>query len=328
LELTPTTEAQWIDRGLLELPIDPNKAVESFHQALQINPRSSDARQKLAYVFAELLHDTDASLEQLNALIESLPQYPVHRAGRAVLYARQGDSAKALSDVEELEEMPSLEPLVRYQVACVYSLLGKHTLSQNDTDTEQKNLKEGMKWLRNATLLDSSFIEIANSDPDLEWLRGNPTYSPVDRSSPLVPSTLEQTDILRQKTPLRIHVGLAKAYAKTIFKMLETIASIGASRRPIDVHGEEISFLGFGSLTYSYAPDGTAVGRGENSLFATFDQVATRAQWQEAIAKAIQTWSVHANINIGLVQDSGGRLWSLWPHTRRRTIWGCSNHWF
>lgn len=70
-------------------------------------------------------------------------------------------------------------------------------------------------------------------------------------------------------------------------------------------HSEEVSFLGFGSLTYSYAPDGTVVGNHESSLGSVFDNVASRLQWQEAIAKAIQTWAVHANINIGLIQDNG-----------------------
>ena len=70
-------------------------------------------------------------------------------------------------------------------------------------------------------------------------------------------------------------------------------------------HSEDISFLGFGSLTYSYAPDGTVVGNNESSLGTVFDNVASRSQWREAIARAIQTWSIHANINIGLVHDNG-----------------------
>lgn len=70
-------------------------------------------------------------------------------------------------------------------------------------------------------------------------------------------------------------------------------------------HGEEISFLGFGSLTYSFAPDGTVVGNNISSLESTFDDIAPRNQWQDAVAKAIQTWAAHANINIGLVQDNG-----------------------
>ncbi len=42
-----------------------------------------------------------------------------------------------------------------------------------------------------------------------------------------------------------------------------------------------------------------------NALREVFDQVADRREWKEAVLRAFQTWSVHANVNIGLVPDRG-----------------------
>lgn len=58
-------------------------------------------------------------------------------------------------------------------------------------------------------------------------------------------------------------------------------------------------------LTLSFAPDGTAaVGQAPTSrLFSTLGTPS--AAWKTAVLAAFQTWAVDANINIGLVADSG-----------------------
>ncbi len=68
---------------------------------------------------------------------------------------------------------------------------------------------------------------------------------------------------------------------------------------------DEVAFAGFGSLTFSIAPDGTHVGREISTLQNDFNRFAPTAQWEQAIARAFQKWSVHANINIGNVADNG-----------------------
>ncbi len=68
---------------------------------------------------------------------------------------------------------------------------------------------------------------------------------------------------------------------------------------------DEIAFAAFGSLTFSIAPDGTHVGHEISTLQGDFNQVAPSAQWQQALARAFQKWSVNANINIGNVADNG-----------------------
>ncbi len=58
-------------------------------------------------------------------------------------------------------------------------------------------------------------------------------------------------------------------------------------------------------LTLSFAPDGTAIAGHVSSLSATLDRQMPTATWQRSILQAFQTWAVNANINIGLVSDSG-----------------------
>ena len=69
--------------------------------------------------------------------------------------------------------------------------------------------------------------------------------------------------------------------------------------------GDDATFLGVGSLTYSFAPDGTHVGRQVNQLHTKFDQVAQSSVWQQSFARAFQKWSAVANINFGEVEDNG-----------------------
>ena len=68
---------------------------------------------------------------------------------------------------------------------------------------------------------------------------------------------------------------------------------------------DSAAFAGYGSLTFSIAPDDTHVGRESSVLQNAFNKIAPTAQWQEAIAKAFQKWSVHTNVNLGNVPDNG-----------------------
>jgi hypothetical protein len=58
-------------------------------------------------------------------------------------------------------------------------------------------------------------------------------------------------------------------------------------------------------LTISFAPDGTSVEGQTSELFATFDAVVSRNEWQSAILKGFQNWAIHTNSDIGLVSDNG-----------------------
>lgn len=183
LEAIPSTEPQWIDHGLLQLALDPQKSLNDFLQAAKLNPQSIDARQKLAYTYSELLNDPQSSIEQLDRLVELAPSQPTHRAGRAVLYARLGNDAAAASDLRILENAKISEALVLYQVACIYALLGKN-LSAADAGgaMAQKHRADAMRWLARAALQDASIVDVSVTDPDLQWLRQQDVFVQWHRS--------------------------------------------------------------------------------------------------------------------------------------------------
>ena len=56
-------------------------------------------------------------------------------------------------------------------------------------------------------------------------------------------------------------------------------------------------------LAISIPSDGVEVGRYDNNLSQTLDQVAARDDWEELVIRAYQTWTIHADINIGLRND-------------------------
>jgi hypothetical protein len=56
-------------------------------------------------------------------------------------------------------------------------------------------------------------------------------------------------------------------------------------------------------LSISFPADGVAVGNYTNDLRETLDQIADRQAWEELVLRAYQTWSIHADINVGLRND-------------------------
>src|SRR5262249_50699062 len=55
----------------------------------------------------------------------------------------------------------------------------------------------------------------------------------------------------------------------------------------------------------SFAPDGTTIGSGSNNLFQTLDAEFGSRAWEREVLRALQTWAVNSNINIGVIPDSG-----------------------
>jgi hypothetical protein len=58
-------------------------------------------------------------------------------------------------------------------------------------------------------------------------------------------------------------------------------------------------------LTASFVPDGTSDQGESNVLSQTLNSQLGAGNWQTTILKALQTWAVNSNINIGLVADGG-----------------------
>jgi eukaryotic-like serine/threonine-protein kinase len=175
----PVSDQQWIDRGLIQLETAPLKAVADFERALDVNPHSVDAHQKLAYVYSELLKNPSKSLEHSDQLVALAPRQPTHLAGRAVLHARAGGIDAAQADLRELESMNTREGTIRegvvmYQVACGYSLLGERQGSNEQSSSSLS--KSGFHWLANSIRSDPSVWLILQADPDAKWLREQPQF--------------------------------------------------------------------------------------------------------------------------------------------------------
>src|SRR5262249_32010223 len=58
-------------------------------------------------------------------------------------------------------------------------------------------------------------------------------------------------------------------------------------------------------LTLSFAPDGTQIAGHASNLFATLDAQQPAAAWQAVVVRAVQTWAVNTNLNVGVVPDDG-----------------------
>lgn len=61
-------------------------------------------------------------------------------------------------------------------------------------------------------------------------------------------------------------------------------------------------------LTFSFVPDGTPIAGHESSLFEALGETADPDAWQADIARALQTWAVHGNIDFGIRADGGQPL--------------------
>jgi len=85
-------------------------------------------------------------------------------------------------------------------------------------------------------------------------------------------------------------------------------------RHAVSIHVQELEdrrvLAAFGTpwpdardLTISFPSDGVQVGKYQNDINELLDQTASRQEWQELVARAYQTWAIHADINVGLRSD-------------------------
>ena len=180
LQCEPKTDQQWMDRGLIRLSLNPAQAAEDFASALIANPTSIDANQKLAFVYSELLQNPENGLKHSNRLVELAPWQPTHLAGRAVQYARAGQTQEAVHDLQLLEKMLLQEPIVMYQVTCGYSILAGNAALQGKETLDY--FKSAFRWFTKAVRADASILSIAISDPDIQWLREQSEFQEIAKA--------------------------------------------------------------------------------------------------------------------------------------------------
>jgi len=180
LSLTPDDEVGWIARGYAKVPADPQGALADFDAALQLNPRSTDALENQANIYAELLHDPRRGIESLDKILTYAPRYVAALGARSVLRARVGDRESAHADAETCLAIDDAASTI-YQVAGVYALTSR---------IESADQREALRLLEWALQRDPSLGQVAADDRDLESLRGLAEFDALlERASERASST-------------------------------------------------------------------------------------------------------------------------------------------
>jgi tetratricopeptide (TPR) repeat protein len=167
LALTPTDELSWVGRAEVREAANPKGALADVEEALKLNPRMLDALQMKAHLL-DVLNRPAESLAVLNRVVELYPDSAPARAGRGVLLARSGESAKALRDAADALTLDTRAPN-QYQVACIYAL----TLKVNAAGRA-----EALRLLR-ASLSTGYGLDIVDSDSDLDPLRDDSEFKRI-----------------------------------------------------------------------------------------------------------------------------------------------------
>jgi eukaryotic-like serine/threonine-protein kinase len=177
MQTHPTDAADWISRALAQLPKKPESALADLRAAQALEPYRFEVLQNLAHVLSEHLHDNEAALEPLNELLQLRPYNQMARAGRCVLYARQGIVQACLKDIEFLESAFSrLEPATLYQMACAHGLL---------SDQRSESMEVALRYLAQSVIRGYG-ADLLESDPDLDRLRNDPRFQMLLSMSKLV----------------------------------------------------------------------------------------------------------------------------------------------
>ena len=157
----PTDELSWVARGYAQRKLNPEAALSDFRQALVLNPFSITALRNSVSLLADRLHQPEEALQATNQLLALNVHDADALAGRAVLYARQGDRRAAMTDVRKLLRN-SKKPKVIFQAACAMSL----TSNEGNTDAAK-----ALVLLARAVQLEPQWFARAQSDPDLKNVR-------------------------------------------------------------------------------------------------------------------------------------------------------------
>ena len=166
-------EVDYLARGMAKLPKDAAGALADFAKAAELNPRYLAAWQNQAHVLSECLDQPEQALDRLDKAVELNPGYAPALVGRAVIHARSGKRDAALKGAE-FALAQSDDPLVRYQVACVYAILSKD--SPDDARIALDHLRVALR---------EKFADFAtiDADTDLANIRGSKEFAAIVNSA-------------------------------------------------------------------------------------------------------------------------------------------------
>ncbi len=166
LRREPSDELSWIARGVARLHDDPEGALADFRAALKLTPCSQSALQNVAHVLSERLGETDEAIQAMDKILSLAPNDPAALASRGVLLARAGHLERAHTDADTALKA-SDEPLLIYQVACIFAL----TSSQQTDDADR-----AVQLIAKALSKDPTLANIAVRDTDLASLREDMSF--------------------------------------------------------------------------------------------------------------------------------------------------------
>ncbi len=182
-----------------------------------------------------------------------------------------------------------------YQAACTNALLNR---PRRAVTLLAQAIQAGYKADKLAT------------DPDLESIRNMDDFQTIMRAYFLGNPNRLQQNLLPNSDPTILHFVLKQfATLKSPTNVIQRPTPSNSSDRPRIARAPSL-LAAFGTpwpeprdLTISFPADGVEVGTYSNDIRDTLDQVADRQQWEELALRAFQTWSIHADINVGLRND-------------------------
>lgn len=163
LKQEPTDDEGFVVRGIMRLATDVPGALADFEAAVRLNPRSLAGLQNQAHVLAEKLNQPQQAIARLNQVLRTYPNLASGYAGRAVLYARLGDRARAHQNAREALQLDASGETA-YQVAGVYALTSVG--NPQDRELALTCLASGLRQ--------GYGLDLVDEDPDLAPLKSDP----------------------------------------------------------------------------------------------------------------------------------------------------------
>jgi tetratricopeptide (TPR) repeat protein len=168
MKLQPDDELGWATRGHARMDKESEAALVDFDRALGFNPRSQDALVLKSLTLSENLKRNHEGIAVLDKFLEYYPQDIAVRMGRGVLLARVGRCEQARKDAEEcLRYKPGCA--FNFQAAGLYAQISRH---EKDTTASKEALRQLAVALQNGY----SDLEVLNTDPDLDPIRGDEEF--------------------------------------------------------------------------------------------------------------------------------------------------------
>jgi serine/threonine protein kinase/tetratricopeptide (TPR) repeat protein len=166
----PVLASDYLVRAVERINTQPNEAWDDLMRAGELDPSSTVVWQNKAYLASEVMKDDAKAIQCLDKVLELQPFNLEGLSGRAVLYARAGNSEAAGVDIANALKLSGFNSgPTEYHAACVFALLAKNDPPYQD---------QANKYLARA-LHHGYGLELLDSDPDLANLRESQAFRDI-----------------------------------------------------------------------------------------------------------------------------------------------------